>query len=289
MRTAVADGNAEALGAAHGNVGAHLTGGLEQAQRQRVGDDDTDRAVLVQRLHLGAEVAQAPTGAGVLEDRAEDLLRLQHLGRANDHLDPQRLGPGAEHGDVLRVAVFIDEEGHGLGLGDPLRHGHGFGRCGGFIEQRGVGDFQTCEVGDHGLEVEQCLQTALTDLRLIGRISRVPGRVFQHVTLDHRRGDGPMVALPDQRGHDAVLRSNLAHVGKESLLGQGFAEVQWLRLPDACRDRLPQQGLQIRDPKPVQHRVHLAGGRADMTAVGKIVGLVRRRFESHGNLVSREG
>ena len=83
--------------------------------------------MLVQRIHLGAEVAQTAPGAGVLEDRPEDSLWLQRLGRADDDFDPQRLGPGTKHRNVLRVAVFVDEEGHGLRLGDPLRHGHGFG------------------------------------------------------------------------------------------------------------------------------------------------------------------
>ncbi len=52
---------------------------------------------------------------------------------------------------------------------------------------------------DHGLEVEQRLEAALGDLRLVGRVGGVPGRVLQHVAPDHRRRDGAVVAQADHR------------------------------------------------------------------------------------------
>ena len=51
------------------------------------------------------------------------------------------------------------------------------------------GGRQPGEVGDHGLEVQQRLEPALADLRLVRRVGGVPGRVLQHVAPDHRRGD----------------------------------------------------------------------------------------------------
>ena len=69
-------------------------------------------------------------------------------------------------------------------------HVHGLGRGGRLVEQRGVGDRQAGQVGDHGLEVEQRLEPALGDLRLVGRVLGVPARVLQDVALDHRRAPG---------------------------------------------------------------------------------------------------
>ena len=88
----------------------------------------------------------------------------------------------------------------GLG-GEAPAHGHGLGRGGALVEQRGVGQLHAGEVADHGLEVEQRLEPALGDLGLVGRVGRVPGRVLEHVAQDHRRRDGVGVAQPDERGH----------------------------------------------------------------------------------------
>jgi hypothetical protein len=116
-------------------------------------------------------------------------------GSPTDQIPAQRLGAGAQHRQRLRMHVRIDKERFGLGLRRALGQRHRFGRGGGFIEQRGVGDIEPGEIADHGLEVEQRFQPALADLRLIRRIGGVPGRIFQDVALDHRRQDGAGIAL----------------------------------------------------------------------------------------------
>ena len=52
---------------------------------------------------------------------------------------------------------------------------HRLGRGGALVEQRGVGGGQPGQVADHGLEVEQRLEPALGDLRLVRRVGGVPG------------------------------------------------------------------------------------------------------------------
>ena len=52
---------------------------------------------------------------------------------------------------------------------------------------------------DHRLEVQQRLEPALADLRLVRRVRRVPGRVLEHVAPDHRRREGVVVAQADHR------------------------------------------------------------------------------------------
>ncbi len=55
------------------------------------------------------------------------------------------------------------------------------------VEQRSVGDIEPGQVRDDRLKIEQRLKSPLADLRLIGRVSRVPCRILQNVALDRRR------------------------------------------------------------------------------------------------------
>ena len=63
---------------------------------------------------------------------------------------------------------------------------------------------------DHRLEVQQRLEPALADLRLVRRVRGVPGRVLQHVAADHRRGERAVVAQADHRARDGVRRPSRA-------------------------------------------------------------------------------
>ncbi|MCY1517305.1 hypothetical protein D9M68_519800 [compost metagenome] len=220
MRTAIADRHAEALGAADSDIGAHLSGRLQQSQRQRIGGDGCDRAGLVQAGDQAGEIVHVAVGARILEDRAENIDRIEiGEGIADDDLPAERLGAGLQESDRLRVAVLVDEEGLGLRLRDALGHRHGFSCGGRFVEQRGVGDVEAGQVADHGLVVEQRLEAALADFRLVGRIGRVPGRVFQDVALDHRRRDRAIIALADQRHELLVAVGRFAHLVERLALG----------------------------------------------------------------------
>ena len=54
--------------------------------------------------------------------------------------------------------------------GDAHGHHDGLGCAGGAVVHGGVGDLHAGELADHGLELEDGLQGALRDLRLIGRV-----------------------------------------------------------------------------------------------------------------------
>ncbi len=73
VRAAITHGHAEPLGRADGDVGAHRAGFLEHGQGQKVRRDDGDGLGRVERGDGGGEVADMAVGAGVLQDRAEDL------------------------------------------------------------------------------------------------------------------------------------------------------------------------------------------------------------------------
>ena len=74
-------------------------------------------------------------------------------------------------------------------------HGHGFGCCGSFIEQRGIGQFHTGEFHHHGLEIQNGFHTALGNFCLIRRIGRVPPRIFEDISQNRRRRMGSIITL----------------------------------------------------------------------------------------------
>ena len=106
---------------------------------------------------LAGQVTHMAPSAGILEDCTKDSLVLQILGRAYDHLYPQRQGAGLDHANGLRMAVFIDEKRARFRFCHPLGHGHGFRRRRRLVQEAGIGNLKAREVGHHGLIVQQSL------------------------------------------------------------------------------------------------------------------------------------
>ena len=223
--------------------------------------------------------------ARILEDRAEDVDRIEILeGIADDDGPAERLGAGADEGDRLRMAFRVDEEGLRLGLRDALGHRHGLGRSRRLVEQRCVGDVEAGQVGDHRLVVQQRFEAALADFRLVGRIGRVPGRIFQNVALDHRRRDRAVVALADERDQHLVLVGGLAQPVERFALGHGRAPGQRHLLPYGRRQRRIDQPVEAAEADDLQHVGHFGRRRTDVPAVGEVVGLVVRERKFGGRI-----
>lgn len=154
MRATVTNRNAETLRGADSDIRAHLAGRFEQRQRQKIGGDGGNRARLVQAGNQAGEIADMAVCAGILENRAEHVDRIEiGEGVADDHLPAERGRAGLDQCDGLRMAIGVNEEGGRLGFRNTLTHRHGFGsrRC--FIEQRCVGNIETGQIADHGLVV----------------------------------------------------------------------------------------------------------------------------------------
>ena len=189
-------------------------------------------------------------------------------------LPAERLRARLQHGDRLRQALLVDEEGVRLRLGDAMRKRHRLGRGGRLVEQRGVGDIERGQIRDERLEVEKRLETPLADLRLIGRVGGIPGRILQDVALDGRRHDRAVVALADQRGQHAVLVRRLAHPIEHAAFGQRRAEIERRLLADRLRHGLLDQLIETPYADDAQHLRHLFGRRPDVTTIGEVVRLV---------------
>jgi hypothetical protein len=117
----------------------------------------------------------------------------------------------------------------------PRQH-HAFGRGGGLVEHRGVGDGHAGEVADHRLEVHQRLEPALADLGLVRRVRGVPGRVLEDVALDDAGRVRAVVALADEALQHPVLGGDAAQLGQCLRLGGRRRQVHRLLARDARRD-----------------------------------------------------
>ncbi len=223
--------HAEALAVAHGDVGAPLPRRRGQGQGEQVGGGRDQGARLVGGRGEGGPVAQLAVGAGVLhqdtEDRSPAGRGAQALGvgdpRQVGHHDveAERPGPGRDDGDGLRQGVLVDQQ-HGVlaDLAGPAHQRHRLGGGRALVQQRGARGGQAGQVHHDGLEVQQRLEPALGDLRLVRRVGGVPGGVLQHVAAHHRRRQRAVVAQTDHRGQHRVAGGQGAQLGDHRRLAR---------------------------------------------------------------------
>ena len=164
MRAAESHRHAEALRRADSDVGAVLAGRGQKRQREEVGGDDGETALL---LHAGDDRGGIPhaTGCGrVLHEGPERLRQVGRVGlgeRQVGEVEPERFRPPVEHGARLREEVGIHQEKIRRALRCPAGEEHALDDGRGLVEHRRIGGVQPREVGDHGLEVQQCLEAPL--------------------------------------------------------------------------------------------------------------------------------
>ena len=125
------------------------------------------------------------------------------------NLDVKRRGAGMYQVDGLWVAQLRHKKSIGVFLGrhpHTMKHGHGLGGGGGFVQERGIGNLHARQVNNHGLEIKQHLQASLRNLGLVGRIGGVPGGVFENIPQDYVGRDGVVVARSNKRLKDLILK-----------------------------------------------------------------------------------
>ena len=177
MRAAEAHRIADRLAFRRHDVGPHLPGRLERAQRHDLGDDDHQQRPL--RMGGFGELREVPDIAeqvGILDDDAGgvgvdprcQVLAAGWRGRPGLECEALEARQGRGRVAVMRVEVAGD---HRLRAPcDAVRHHHRLGRGGRAVIHGGVGDLHAGEQAHLGLELEQVLQRALGDFRLVGRV-----------------------------------------------------------------------------------------------------------------------
>ena len=267
VRAAEAERRPEALRAADHDVGAEFPRRLEQDERQQVGRHHDQPAPGVNVVDDSGVVGDGARHVRVLQQDAEDVRRRQVRGLvADDDVDPQRRRAGPQDVDGLRQAALGDEEAVSGRPGDATAHGHRLGGGRAFVEQRGVGERHPRQVRDHGLVVEEGLQAALGDLRLVRGVGRVPPRILQNVAQYHRRRYGAVIPEADHRFQDPVALRHAAEFGQDVRFRPRTRKAQGRRRADGPRHGGVDQGLQRFEPERRQHRRRLAVVRPDVAA-----------------------
>ncbi len=187
--------NAQRLTVGHDDVGSVGAGRLEQSERNRIGDDDQQRADAVQLIGQTAHVLELAEEIGALHDqrgggvvdRGAEAVEIDRGRIVADDLGGT--GPaqvGLDHCPVLRMHERREEDLVAFALRDVEREQHRLRQRGGAVIVAAIADLHAGETAHHALKLEHGLQLALADLGLIRRIGGIELATAQHV-IDRRR------------------------------------------------------------------------------------------------------
>jgi hypothetical protein len=264
VRAAVPHRHAEALRRADDDIGAPFARRHDERERKEIGRGHHMAAAGVHGRREGAIVAHVAIRARILEqDREGSGFRRVRRGTGED-LDPERFSARAH--DVLRLRedVVGHEEAVAFALAEAVAQRHCFGRGGRLVQHRRVGDRHSGQIADHRLVVDERFEPALRDLRLIRRVCRVPGGIFEHVAQDHARRVRAVIALADERFQHLVLRGDRLDPRQRLRLGHRGGKRERLLAPDrGGHDRVHQRGPRIESQGP-EHRRLVFRRRADV-------------------------
>ena len=230
MRSTEAHRHAESLGGPEAHIGTLLSGRRDEGQCEEIGPDRDQSTGLVRGVDDRRDVEDSTRRSRRLEDDTEIVAvgqptsRQPRIQRRLDDLDTERQCAGVDDSPGLWEEIGVDDEPSRLRLSGTPHERHGFGGGGGLVEHRRVRHLHGREVGDHRLEVQQRLEPALADLRLVRRVRGVPGRILDDVAQDDAGRDGVVVAETDHRPVDGVLRCQRRQTLERLLLGQRGVE-----------------------------------------------------------------
>ena len=111
VRSAVAERHAEALRTADSDVRAKFARRLDERERQQIRGDGEHRASSVDFFREARIIVNRAERVGILHERTKNFLgEGKGFVIADDDFNPKRLRAGANDFDVLRMAVFGNEE-----------------------------------------------------------------------------------------------------------------------------------------------------------------------------------
>ena len=242
VRTTKTHRHTQSLGIAKRNISTEFTRRLEDSQGQQISGNAEGTTGLVNVVAQRLEVVNTTLSVGVLSENSNQVVtllldQLEVIGEnvPDDQVDTESFSARPHDGNSLRVAKVRNDESLARLLlpGDRQSgHGHGHGLSSGscLIEKGGIGEFQTSQIRGQSLEVQEGLQTTLTDFRLVRSVASVPSRVLQHIPEDNRGDNGGIVA-----------RAQVSLARYINLFPIFTQQLQHIRLPQATVQIVPVQ------------------------------------------------
>ncbi len=107
-----------------------------------------------------AIVAHISVGGRVLQENPAQLVvvKIDRVGASHMQRDPQRFRSCPHDRNRLGMAILRNKKRLPVlagAAGNCQTHGHGFGCCGGLVQERGVRQGETGQIRDHGLKIDQ--------------------------------------------------------------------------------------------------------------------------------------
>ena len=158
--TAVEHRNTEALTATEHYVRTPFARRRQQHEAHQVSRYSHAHILGVSCLHKRTIILDLAVAIRVLHDGGEYLVgKLKRLEVARHHLDALRLHARMDHGLGRLKHVLIDEERVRPSLGlcaaaRTMKHRSGLSSCRSLVQERAVRQWQSCQLADHGLEIQ---------------------------------------------------------------------------------------------------------------------------------------
>ena len=172
------------------------------------------------------QVADGPRSPRILKQGSKDIVIGYVFDFTNDNFESKILCSRLDDVQRLRMYVIGNKERVGSVLACSFTKRHRFGSGGCFIQQRSVRHFHSCQIHHHLLKRQQAFQSALRDFSLVGRVSRVPARILQHVSQNYIWGVRPVITHPNHRSFDLVLLRVFSQNINGIYFGRGRRKIQ---------------------------------------------------------------
>ena len=279
--------HAESLSRADAHVGTLLPRRCDERAGEQVGGGRGQDTLRVRgRDQLGV-VAHGAVSGRVLQQNAEDVRVGQPRGGIEPYeVDAERFGPRLQDRPGLGEHTLVHSERVHVLLATvgPAQERHRLDGRSPFVQQRRTGDREPGEVLDDGLEVQERLEPALGDLRLVGRVRGVPARVLQDSTSDDARSRRAVVALADHRGPQDVPARDRAEFLQHAVLGgrTGQSGGASARFVDVRRDRRAHHPVEGVVADRLEHHSEVGRARADVSP-GELARIERRLCIERGS------
>src|SRR5829696_3515898 len=258
VRSAEHQRHPERLGLAYRHVGTEVSRRFEEGERDRVADSDRESAHIVRRLGGGPYIFYDAEEVRALHEDAGDIVG--NIREVRSSIFERQLYDLNTVGLHDFAVAGVQAGGDGdfrISFRQPRRHQGGFHHGVRAVVDGGVGDLQSRQLGDHGLELEDGLEGALADLRLVRRVA---GQVL---AAGEDRADGgghyPVVGPRPEVDRQAVnvLFSEGIYFPQRLVFGEGLWKVE---LSFVLRTYVGEEVIQGLDPDGLQHLLYVGLG-----------------------------